>query len=405
MLTSELAIIEYKNGLAAPDRLTRNTHRHYPALAGQMLALYQGGIGKQRQKLHQEVERIFEAEPDCPSRRIQAFCKLLDDRSIYTKDTPQGASRLRLRVFTEAARYHPLVKEQDRLFEHKEETIKTLIAENLKIPWEQIEQDLYCDVIAFQRMEEFNSYEDPSGLLSQYNVSQLQACLYHAVEVTITATEDLKTILRYAKLAKLLHTIDRISPSKYKIILSGPASVLHETRRYGVCFARFLPAILTCRGWRMEAILQTRWKTTARLVLSDKDKFTSHLPAPEEFDSSVEESFAKRFGPCRDGWHLIREGQILFEHQTACVPDFVFRHDDGTEVALEIIGFWTPEYLEHKRQLIRRFKDTRLLIAIPGKFLKSDVQSDESFIPYKTSIPIEPVLVALKTIRKRGWPS
>jgi len=27
------------------------------------------------------------------------------------------------------------------------------------------------------------------------------------------------------------------------------------------------------------------------------------------------------------------------------VPDFTFRHEDGTQACLEIVGFWTPEYL------------------------------------------------------------
>jgi hypothetical protein len=34
------------------------------------------------------------------------------------------------------------------------------------------------------------------------------------------------------------------------------------------------------------------------------------------------------------------------------VPDFVFRHRDGTEVVLEIAGYWTPEYLADKLQAL-----------------------------------------------------
>ena len=54
---------------------------------------------------------------------------------------------------------------------------------------------------------------------------------------------------------------------------------------------------------------------------------------------------ADKFGPTRDGWQLIREGEILHEGQKTFVPDFTFRHEDGTQVFLEIVGFWTPEYL------------------------------------------------------------
>ncbi len=89
----------------------------------------------------------------------------------------------------------------------------------------------------------------------------------------------------------------------------------------------------------MSATLRTPWNTPARLELSDRDGFTSHLPPPDEFDSAVEKSFARKFNPRRDGWTLNREGEILHDRQTTFIPDFVFRHEDGTEVLMEIVGF------------------------------------------------------------------
>jgi len=140
--------------------------------------------------------------------------------------------------------------------------------------------------------------------------------------MTVTAAQDLKTILRYAKLARLLHEVRRAGPSEYVMEFSGPASVLRETRRYGVNFARFLPALLACKGWKMTAAIQTPWKTRAVLALSDKNRYTSALPPPDEFDSTVEEAFAKKFGPERDGWRLEREAEVLADGQTVYPQPF-----------------------------------------------------------------------------------
>jgi hypothetical protein len=315
-----------------------------------MLSIYRNGNNRQRRDLHRQIESLFSDEPDCPVRRIQAFCKLLDDKSIYQADLPGKATKLRLDVFFRAARLHPLVEQADRLFEHEEIEAKEKLADNLGLSWNEIESNLYADVMAFQRLERFEDYPNASALLSRYNVAQLQACLYRAERMVVTATDDLKTILRYAKLAKLLHEIVRLGPSKYRITFSGPVCVLHQTRRYGVNFAKYLPALLACKGWRMTATLKTPWNTMARLRIADSDGFTSHLPSPDEFDSSLEESFARKFGPERAGWRLIREGEILHDHQETFVPDFTFRHKDGTQVFLEIVGFWTPEYLAHRRK-------------------------------------------------------
>jgi len=406
MLTSEQSIVEYKAGRAVPDRLTQSTHRHYLDHAERMLAVYRHGIGQQRRELHRQIEAIFADEPDCPVRRIQAFRKLLDDRSVFQTDSSGGAAKLRLEVFAKAACFHPLVQQPDRLFEHEESKMKARLAEELGTPWDQIEQALYADVMAYQQLEEFTGYADAGpcpgeagAFLSRYNVAQLQACLYRAESMTVTATSDLKTIVRYAKLARLLHDIVRLGPSRYRITFSGPASVLRETRRYGVNFARFLPALLACQGWEMTAALQTPWKTPAQLIASDKDRFTSHLPPPEEFDSALEESLARKFGPERDGWRLMREGEILHEHQTTFIPDFTFRHEDGTEVFLEIVGFWTPEYLARRRETLRRFRRHRILIAVPESSLRAGATITENVLVYKTVLKLPPLMAALEAAR------
>jgi predicted nuclease of restriction endonuclease-like RecB superfamily len=401
MLTSEHAIIEYKQGRAIPDRLTQNVHRHYVDHAERMLAIYREGIGRQRRWLHRDIEAVLADEPDCPIRRIQAFCKLLDDASTFRSDPAGKSAKLRLEVFSRAARFHPLVRQPDRLFEHEEEATKMQIAQELGTPWDQIEQALYADVMTFQTLDEFAGYPSPGALLSRYNVAQLQASLYRAESVTITAGEDLKTIVRYAKFARLLHEIVRVGPSTYRITFTGPASVLRETRRYGVDFAKFLPALLACEGWTMEAVLQTPWKAHAKLVISAEDGFTSHLPPAQEFDSALEESFAKKFGPQRDGWQLIREGRILYDRQKTFVPDFTFRHEDGTEVLLEIVGFWTPEYLAAKRETLRQFRRHRILLAVPQSSLREGAALGENILTYKTAIRLPPLLAALEAARAR----
>lgn len=399
MLTSEHSIVEYRTGRAIPDRLTQKTHRHYLEYAKRMLATYRKGLGTQRRVLHRRVEAVFADEPNCPIRRIQAFCKLLDDASVFRSDPSGTAAKLRLEVFSQAACLHPLVQQPDRLFEHEESRIKKQFAEARGVTWDQMEEALYVDVMAFQPLEVFNGYADPTALLSRYNVAQLQACLYRTERMTVIATEDLKTIVRYAKLARLLHEIERLGPSRYRITFSGPASVLRETRRYGVNFARFLPALLACTGWQMTATLKTPWNTRANLRVCDSNGYTSHLPAPDEFDSRLEESFARKFGPSRDGWQLVREGEILHDRQKTFIPDFVFRHEDGTQVLLEIVGFWTPEYLAHRRETLRHFGHDRILLAVPEKSLRNDAPIADNVLVYKTALKLAPLMAALEATK------
>ena len=96
-----------------------------------------------------------------------------------------------------------MVTQKDQLFEHTENDVKEHIAQELKMPWSEIEQTLYADVMEYQRLTEFEGYTDASALLSRYNVAQIQAALYRAETMNIRAGDDFKTILRYAKTGQI----------------------------------------------------------------------------------------------------------------------------------------------------------------------------------------------------------
>jgi hypothetical protein len=112
-----------------------------------MLAIYEQGVGRRRCDLHRDVQRVFEQEADCPLRRMQAFCKLLDEQSEYSESERRGAAELRRTVFRQAAARHPLVSQADTLFEHDVETVRREIAAGLNRSWEDVRDGLFADVI------------------------------------------------------------------------------------------------------------------------------------------------------------------------------------------------------------------------------------------------------------------
>lgn len=396
MLRREHAITEYQGGKVFPDRLGQKQHSHYLGYAERMLDIYTGGVGQSRRQLHRAVRAVFENEPDCPARRIEAFCKLLDDGSEFEEDRGGKAAQLRHKVFRMAAGMHPLLRRADRLFGSEEAAVKAEIAQKLGRPWEEIDADLFSDVFEFRRLKSFERYENAQALLARYNVAQVQVALFDAESMMVWATDDFKTILRYAKLARLMHTIQQHGKHGYAIRFDGPASVLRTTRRYGVAMARFLPALVACRQWRMHAVLRTRRRGwTVALDVSADEGLTSHVPAPDDFDSSVEETFAAKWGEePREGWRLVREGGILCHRQKVFVPDFLFRHDDGRTVLMEIIGYWTPEYLEAKQATLRLFEDQRILLAV-ARQAQQVLPGLPNTIPYKTAVPVKAVLERL----------
>lgn len=367
MLTSAESIVHYdaSSGIAQPDRLTRKTHGHYLGYAARMLQVYRRGIGSARRDLHRQVEGIMAALDDCPQRRVAAFCKLLDDASTYQVDRRGAAAALRKRVCTLAGPMHPLVSSVEGVFGTEQNEAKQRIAAELGMSWQQIDERLFADVIEFQKLREFTGYASGEALLARYNVAQLQAALYRAERLSIWSRTDHKTILRYAKLARLMHTISRNGDGSYHFRFDGPASILRRSTRYGVAFARLVPGLLSCRQWHATARLRGPRGRGYALRLSSDDGLSSPVAAAEPFDSQVEADFARRWGDQkRAGWTLHRETDLLVQGQRVFTPDFVLSHDDGRRVLLEIIGYWTPEYLIAKAETVRMFADQPLLLAV-----------------------------------------
>ncbi len=398
MLSKELAIYRGERGRAYADCLTRTAHAGYIEFAERLLAVYHSGRGKTREQLHRAAEAVFADEPDCPPQRIRAFIRLLDRVAEYETDGDGRAYRLRTQVFALAARRHPLVSQPDALFQHAEREVKRAIAAEIGMPWPTIERAMYADLPAYHRLTRFDGCPTPEELLRRYNVAQAQTLLFWAEEMTVVARKDFKRIFRHVKFNRLLHEVEAIDTGTYRIRLAGPASVLRHTRRYGVDLAKFLPGLLACRGWEMSARLRLP-RGIATFALSPRDGLRSHLPPSDAFDSEVEQAFAEKFGPERDGWRLEREGDVLVRNQRVFLPDFVFRHSDGTIVHLEIIGFWTPEYLEKKKQTLARFADAPIIVAIAASLASRLPSLSVPTITYRTRLKIGPVLECLNARR------
>lgn len=416
MLRKKHLLFEYSKGILYPDRLMKGKHAHYLPLTERMLDVYKNGIGKTRRNLNRAVEEIFLEVEDCPVRRIRAFCKLLDDFSIYDTERAGESYPLRKRIFEYASSFHPLVTEINRFFDNSEEDIKKRIVQELKeekafekifasLPdfdwkqvWLEIESRLFNDVPEFHRLLEFPGYESTQAFLARYNIAQIQVALYNATDVVIRATHDFKMILKHAKISGLMHTIRKTLDGSYEIRLDGPASVMRETRRYGVALAKFLPGLIACRGWRMHARLRMpfgRW--FASLELSDKDGLHSHILPPREFDSTVEENFFQKWGDApRDGWTLHRETDILHHKQKVFFPDFVFRHKDSRRVYFEIVGFWTPEYLEAKAKTLTQFREAPIVLGIQEGLVPKLPSLPLPIVTYKKNLKINAVLDAIK---------
>ncbi|MGH2405155.1 MAG: DUF790 family protein, partial [bacterium] len=81
------------------------------------------------------------------------------------------------------------------------------------------------------------------------------------------------------------------------------------------------------------------------------------------------------------------------------VPDFVFTHEDGTEVTLEIIGYWTPEYLQEKLAKLGRVRAPNLIVAVRKALALRAAELPAAVLPYASGILLKDLMPRLEAFR------
>ncbi|MGH7563644.1 MAG: DUF790 family protein [Gemmatimonadota bacterium] len=302
------------------------------------------------------------------ARRLAGIAKSLLDRCNFRP--PPGAERaaeIRRALFlARGAAWPPTPGDRDMPYERA--------AESLGLPIAEVERLLYADrpearlLVRAPRL-------DGSTLLERYNLDLARGVLLEAERVVVTAEGGWRDIFRAIKLARLMYRIERAGRAGYRVELTGPAAPYVVRRdRYGARFARLVPALARAPGWRLEAEIlrgdrRLAYRLDGRMPIEERARRgrrivreTAHsgrgsqAVAPAAYDSawerSLAEEFAEKIGPERAGWSLHREVTPVPAGNELLLPDFTLSHVDGREALVEIVGFWTPEYLEAKLRKI-----------------------------------------------------
>lgn len=329
--------------------------------------------------------------------RVEAVIDLLDDVATY--EWPRGTAQAtrRIRVFAGAAAAHPVLDQAVR---------RDLLGAGLDpVPatHDEAVARLYADYPEFHRLVAFPRDYSPEALRHDYDLAQAQALLYDASRIEVEAHRDFKHIVQYARLSRLLHRVRRAAGGGYRLLFDGPTSVLRRTHAYGVDFAKFLAALVQAQDWSLSAEIVLHKKArSVRFALSSSDGLRSRVPPPRLFDSSLEEAFARKFGAARDGWRLHRETMLLEAGERLLVPDFVFDHEDGTEVALEIVGYWTPEYLAEKVEKLARITGVKLVVAVRKQWALKSGNAPPGALLFNTRILLRDLMPRLEGFRGRS---
>lgn len=395
MLTLELVKTTYRNKTIYPSYINIED-QHLLDIARTIIMIFQENIGKRREIIQNQLQELIGSSSEL--LQYKGLAHLIEDKCVFSTDDSINAMELREAVFTLSSQMHAQGTFQ-------KETVLEQIGLKFGISPQKVEESLFLDL---KQNEILQSVEEitPEFLLKRYNTALAQAILYKAVSLEITIKE--KEIYRYRQLFRaikffrLLYSITGTSDDGFQIILDGPMSLFHDSVKYGIQLALFLPALLLCNHWELKAPLS--WykdpKKTAFFYLSSKQKLYSHYANNGMYQPPEIIAFEERFNSLHSEWEINSDCYCLNIGQDICIPDYTFINcKNNTIVYLEIFGFWRKADVSKKLELSEKCK-YNLLFAVSKQW---NLEASNEELDHKNIYYYRQVLIPKDVLKKLDY--
>jgi predicted nuclease of restriction endonuclease-like RecB superfamily len=351
--------------------------------------------GRRRRELDETITALEESSGR-NYKYVRGLATLLERRCLFEVEAAFSPGEARDRLFRAAAATGIPTTLEDR------RKILEAEAARLDLPVDRLEDSIYSDLDEELILREFQPLS-PGDLIRLYNLGQTQTLLFKCSELEFTASGNWQLIFRWIKWLGLIYTIQQQGES-YWVKVDGPVSLFKLGDRYGTSLAKLVPLIVAAPEWSIRSLILRRTGDRQLLRLElDSRRHDGYLRAEkpseaEPYDSTVEQSFALRFNASRTGWSLTREPGPIPVGRQVMIPDFLLERA-GMKVYMEVAGFWTPEYLRHKLEQLRRVDGVDMIVAADADHACQQLDSlgrKLDIIYYKDDVPLRPVLDHLR---------
>jgi len=264
-------------------------------------------------------------------------------------------------------------------------------ARALGIPEESILPSLFADRARARKLVAPGEPCSAAGLVDAYNLALAQALLARSTVVVALVRANLRPVVRYAKLQGLMARFDENAHGITRVAISGPLALFHDTIKYGRALANWLPAIVATPGWTLEARVVLCGETL-RLSLDGRSPLPRTHAMARAHDSKLEARLERDLRRLGSRWSVVREGAVVRVGSRTFYPDFQLTSHRGA-VLVEVVGFWTPEYLAEKATLLRGATGP-LVLCVDERHAHGVFPPDPHIVFFRSSIDAASVIAA-----------
>jgi predicted nuclease of restriction endonuclease-like RecB superfamily len=386
MLTGDLVRFRVSKERVIPLYLDRNSS-HWLEIAESLLLIFRESVSMTRGEIEEQTNALFGGGGKATLVH-RGLAKVLEDRAEFEVVADVPPETIREKVFSAAAEYRRQLASQTaaslEAHGHRPEFVADRVLESvaadLGIPGASILGGLFADLRDENRLL---SFEDMTAqrLIDRYNVSLAQAVLLRSVQVRAEVRGDkpvrYRALFRRLKFHRLLYRVEGSMREGYVFHIDGPLSLFSATTKYGLQMALFLPSLLLCNEFRLDAEL--RWgprREPRSFHLESSDGLISHQSDTGTFVPAEVGAFVERFRQVAPAWDLTDSTEVLeLGREGVWVPDYRAVHrSTGIDVFIEIVGFWKKSSLERLLRLLPQLGPERHVLAISDR-LKVDEEA------------------------------
>jgi predicted nuclease of restriction endonuclease-like RecB superfamily len=392
VLPGDLLLVRKRKGEVLPRFAKPSTIND--EAANFLIEVYQNHVGEKKKVLKALVVEL--EEKGYEYRFVRALSLLLDRKSTFVCHGKVNPVDLRRKIFQATEQFGLPTTSVNR------QRIMESVASKMTLSVEEVEGIFYSDLDSELVLEKFLA-PSASELLGEYNLSLTQTLLFDATELSFTASGNWQDLFHAMKRFGLIYEVSKDNGLWVKI--DGPASLFKLTRRYGVGIAKLLPFIVANAQWTVKAKVLWRFTNEICDFEIESQKHSSLLkklclPALT-YDSFIEADFAAQFQALTSGWVLKREPEPLSAGKQVIIPDFSLEKA-SVKIYLEIVGFWTEEYLLRKIDKLKQVEEKILLLVNEAlaceKLSVLEKRPQLNLIYYRHKIPLAPILRYLEKI-------
>ncbi len=381
MLPSDLLRVRFRRDKVYPIFLTEKE------LAEEIIKIFRKNVGKKLKDLKREVEELEEID----YKLVRGLFTILLRRCTLKTHSKIEPRILRRKIFEKGF----VVNEKERI------NILKKVAEEFGVSVKDVEESFFADLEDEKIIKDFREI-NADDLVKMYNLSLVQTLLFKSTKIEAHFSGNYQKIFRAIKSQGLMYTVRK--NKRFIVEIDGPASILKLSEKYGTAIAKVFPEIAKAKEWWINAYIFFRNRNKTYIFQLDSRKKNILMTKSEEeikFDSSVERDFYVRFKSMETGWKIIREPEpIIIDKTHVFIPDFKFIKGN-LEFYMEIVGFWTPEYLRKKIYKLQRLKDENFIIAVDEELSCSTENIKGDIIFFKKKIPVREVVKILKEYERR----